>query len=199
MEDKYLIPIAVLVAAILIGGALVYTKLSPSQQTAKIAPTQDQTQDQNNNQTQPAVNTDKLASGIPGVSSFYVKDAKEICKQDGKPVIYLFSTTWCPHCKWVINIFDKVAKEYVAQGKIIAYHWELDTNDDTLTSAVEASVPAEAQAVYKEFNPEGSIPTFAFGCKYYRVGNGPGREAANDLAGEEAELRALFDYLVSQK
>jgi len=201
MEDKYLIPISVLVAAALLTGALIYSKISPSQQQAKITPDQtvDSTQntDQNNNQntTQP---TPVLATGIPGVTSFTVKDDKQICKQDGKPVVYLFSTTWCPHCVWVKPIFDKVAKEYISQNKIIAYHWELDTFDNSLTDAVETSVPKDQEAIYKEFNPSGSIPTFVFGCKYHRVGNGPGREQSNDTAAEEKELRAIFDYIISQ-
>ena len=200
MEDKYLIPIAVLVAAILVAGALVYSKINPSQQQAKIAPDQnvDNTQntDQNNNQnTQP---TPVLATGIPGVTSFAVKDDKQICKEDGKPIVYLFSTTVCPHCQWVLPIFDKVAKEYISQGKIMAYHWEYNTYDNTLTDAVETSIPQDQQTIYKEFSPGGYVPTFVFGCKYYRVGNGPGREQSNDTAAEEKELRAIFDYIISQ-
>lgn len=129
-----------------------------------------------------------------GVKTFMEKTGATICKDGDKPVIYLFSTTWCPHCQWVSATFDKVVKEYVAAGKIVAYHWELDTSDDTLTSAVEAKVPAEMEAVYNEFNPGGSIPTFVMGCKYYRVGNG--YEAANNLAAEEAEFRAAIDALL---
>jgi len=200
MEDKYLIPIAVLVAATLVAGALIYSKVNPGQQQAKITPDQtaNDTQDTNQNNNQNTQPTPVLATGIPEVTSFAVKDDKQICKEDGKPVIYLFSTTWCPHCVWVKPIFDKIAKEYVSQGKIKAYHWELDTNDNSLTDAVETSVPQDQNAIYKEFNPTGSIPTFVFGCKYYRVGNGPGRETSNDTAAEEKELRALFDYLISQ-
>lgn len=129
-----------------------------------------------------------------GISTFNQKKGATICKEGGKPVVYLFSTTWCPHCQWVSETFDKVVNEYVKAGKITAYHWELDTNDDTLTSAKETGVPAEAQAVYEEFNPSGSIPTFVIGCKYFRVGNG--HEAADDLKAEEAELRAAIDSVL---
>lgn len=129
-----------------------------------------------------------------GVETFDQKKGATICKEGGKPVVYLFSTTWCPHCQWVSETFDKVVKEYVKDGKIAAYHWELDTNDNTLTSDKETSVPAEAQAVYQEFNPSGSIPTFVIGCKYFRVGNG--HEAADDLAAEEKELRAAIDAVL---
>lgn len=129
-----------------------------------------------------------------GIETFYQKKDATICKENGKPVVYLFSTTWCPHCEWVSETFDKVVKKYVADGKIVAYHWELDINDNTLTPAKESSVPAEAQAVYQEFNPNGSIPTFVIGCKYFRVGNG--HEAANDLVAEEKELKAAIDAVL---
>ncbi len=115
---------------------------------------------------------------------------------DGKPVIRLFSTTWCPHCVWIKPTFDRVVSEYVSQGKIVAYHWELDTNDDTLTPAAEGAVPASEQAVFARFNPRSSIPTFVFGGKYWRIGNGYEREQS--LVKEEAEFRAVIDELIKE-
>jgi len=132
---------------------------------------------------------------VSGVTTFSQKAGAEICKEEGKPVVYLFSTTWCPHCEWIKDTFDKVAKEYVAAGKIVARHWEIDINDDILTPAVETTVPADQMAVYSEFNPQGSIPTFVFGCKYFRIGNG--FESQQDLAAEEKEFRTLFDNLIN--
>jgi len=118
----------------------------------------------------------------------------EICTQDGKPVVRLFSTTWCPHCVWIKETFDSIAKEYVDEGKIVAYHWELDTGDNTLTSEIETSVPDSEKAVYQQFNPKGSIPTFVFGCKYSRVGNG--YESAKDLEAEAKEFRGVIEKLL---
>jgi thiol-disulfide isomerase/thioredoxin len=115
---------------------------------------------------------------------------------DGKPVIRLFSTTWCPHCIWIKPTFDRVAKEYADAGKIVAYHWELDTEDNTLTPEVETSVPQSEQAVFQRFNPNQSIPTFVFGGKYYRIGTGYERE--NDLSLEEKEFRAVIDELIKE-
>lgn len=206
MNDKYLIPGAVLLAGLVVGAALVYTKLTPPSQLASVSPSTNQsadnqpsddqagkgggTDDQDN---QPAaVDKSQLAK-----ESFSENTDKQICKEDGKPVIYLFSTTWCPHCQWIKETFNKVAKEYVSQGKIKAYHWEVDTNDDTLTEAVETKVPENALAIYQEFNPRGSIPTFIFGCKYYRIGSGPGREQAQALDLEESEFRTLIDKLIA--
>lgn len=114
---------------------------------------------------------------------------------DGKPVIRMFSTTWCPHCQWVKPAYEKVAQEYMDAGKIVAYHWELDISDDTLTPEAEGAVPSSETAVYKTFNPRGSIPTFVFGGKYWRIGNG--HERAGDLEAEEAEFRAVIEELIA--
>jgi thiol-disulfide isomerase/thioredoxin len=128
--------------------------------------------------------------------TFSVDSSLPICKEDGKPVIYLFSTTWCPHCKWITATYEKVAKEYMDLGKIIAYHYEFDIKDDTLTEINEKSIPVEAQAVNDRFNSQGTVPTFVFGCKYFRVGNG--YEQDDDLAAEETEFRQIIEKLIAE-
>lgn len=145
-------------------------------------------------QGQQGAGPEAISPTAPGVETFFEKKNAKICKEDGKPVVYLFSTTWCPHCEWVKDTFDKTVAEYVKAGKIKAYHWELDINDDTLTAAKETGVPPTADAVYKEFNPQGSIPTFVIGCKYFRVGNG--YESQKDLNAEAAELKAAIDAVL---
>jgi thiol-disulfide isomerase/thioredoxin len=114
------------------------------------------------------------------------------CKENGKPLIMLFSTTWCPHCKWIKDTFDATAKSY--GDKIAAYHWEIDTGDNTLTDAVEKEAPANLLAYYKKYNPGGSIPTFVFGCKYSRIGNGYERQ--QNLTAEESEFREKIGKLM---
>jgi thiol-disulfide isomerase/thioredoxin len=126
----------------------------------------------------------------------YKDNGNNVCTVDGKPVIRLFSTTWCSHCKWIKPTFDSVVKEYVDAGKIIAYHWELDTKDDTLTEAIETEIPATELAIFSQFNPKSSIPTFVLGCKYSRIGNG--YEASQDLVSEELELRAVIETLIGE-
>lgn len=140
------------------------------------------------------VDTTPQVTGAEG--TFDVDTSLPVCKEDSLPVVYLFSTTWCPHCEWIKDTFDKVAKEYMNAGKLFAYHYELDIKDDTLTSAKETNVPEEALNVYKRFNPDGSIPTFVVGCKYWRVGNG--FEASQDLNAEEKEFRAIFDKVIAE-
>jgi len=131
----------------------------------------------------------------PGIKTFSLMEGPvEVI--DGKPVIRLFSTTWCPHCVWIKETYDRVAKEYADAGKIVAYHWELDTGDNMLTPEKETAVPASEQAVFAKFNPQGSIPTFVFGGKYYRIGNGYERE--QDLTLEEQEFRAVIEELIKE-
>jgi thiol-disulfide isomerase/thioredoxin len=120
----------------------------------------------------------------------------DICREDGKPVIRLFSTTWCPHCQWIGNTFDDVVQTYVDEGSIVAHHWQVDTGDDTLTTQVEQAVPDDENAVFYEFNPRESIPTFVFGCKYYRIGTA--YEQENDLESEAAEFMAVIEALISE-
>lgn len=155
----------------------------------KVAGSQD-VQDQN----APIQELPQNLAQVAGVSTYSEKAEAEICKENGKPLVYLFSTTWCPHCQWIKDAFDEVIKKYVADGKIAAYHWDVDINDNTLTSEKESVVPAKDLAVYREFNPQGSIPTFVFGCKYFRIGNG--YEQQDDVNAEKAEFEALIKDLI---
>jgi len=126
-------------------------------------------------------------------STFY-DSGDEICTDnDGKPYVLLFSTTWCPHCTWIMETFDGLVNEDFA-SQVNIQHWELDTGDNTITSDVETSVPADVEAYYSTYNPRGSIPTFVFGCKYYRVGNG--YESQDDLVAELDDFKTIINMLV---
>ena len=123
----------------------------------------------------------------------------EICTENGKPVISLYSTTWCPHCQWIRQTYDSAVTEYVNEGKIIAYHWEMDTGDNTLTSAVETAVPDAHKAIYQQFNPGESIPTYVFGCKYSRIGNGyENQKTTAELAQEAGEFKAVIEKIIEE-
>jgi thiol-disulfide isomerase/thioredoxin len=122
------------------------------------------------------------------------KTGDSICTVDGKPIVRLYSTTRCPHCVWIKETYDSVASEYMNAGKIAAHHWELDTKDDTLTENIETEVPAEERIIYQKYNPQGSVPTFVFGCRYVRVGNA--YERANNLTAERQEFRNVIEALI---
>ena len=174
----------------IIGFALMYSKLKPESVQENLEVLAEETV---GDIAQPPSGPQALDPGIKGVTTF-ADSGDPVCKNEGLPVVYLFSTTWCPHCSWIQPTFDSAVKEFVDEGKIKAYHWEIDINDDTLTIEEETQVPPEHLAIYQKFNPRGSIPTFVFGCKYYRIGNG--FEAQDDLAAEEAEFRALVESMI---
>ena len=174
------------IGLIILGVTFLNNKNDGNQQVAGQQDEQDQTV-----QNQPLAEN---PAQVAGVSTYSEKAEAEICQENGKPLVYLFSTTWCPHCQWIKDAFDEVVKKYVDQDKIVAYHWDVDTNNNTLTSAKESVVPAKDLAVYQEFNPQGSIPTFVFGCKYFRIGNG--YEQQDDLNSEKAEFEALIKDII---
>jgi thiol-disulfide isomerase/thioredoxin len=157
----------------------------------------------NENREIVAVNTNQIgvSSGPetetitnPAINTFEMKKGASICQEDGKPVIYLFTTSWCPHCQWVADTFNKVALEYEKAGKIKAYHFDLESGDNLLTTETESQLSPSAWAVYEEFSPDDAIPAFVFGCKYFRIGNG--YENEDNLAEEEKEFRAIIEDLL---
>ena len=116
----------------------------------------------------------------------------EICRENGKPVIRLFSASIDPHSRWISNSFNEVTKEY--KGRVIAHNWQIDTGDDLLTEEIEEKIPKSEFDIYRKYNNEGSVPTFIFGCKYVRIGNG--YEAEDNLLKEEAEFREIIESLI---
>jgi len=114
--------------------------------------------------------------------------------ETGKPYVLLFSTTWCSHCNWISDTFDSLANSSFAD-KVNIQHWELDSGDNTLTSENEIEVPQNIMDIYDKYNPKGTIPTFVFGCKYVRVGNG--YESSNDLDSEKSEFDDLIGKILA--
>lgn len=127
-------------------------------------------------------------------TSSFQETGDPVCYEDGKPIIRLYSTTTCPHCRWIKETFDSVAMEYVAKGQIIAYHWEFDTKDNTLTKELETGIPQEGLAVLQRYGT-GGVPLFVFGCRYVRIGNA--YEMQDDLEAEKREFRSVIDSLLA--
>ena len=123
------------------------------------------------------------------------KISMPITTDDGKPIIRMFSSTSCPHCTWAKQPFDDTMMEYADQ--VQAYHWELDIGDNTLTDIVESDTPKDEMMVYRRFNPSGTVPTFVFGCKYFRIGSGFER-APNGKAREAEEFREIIEKLLKE-
>ena len=92
--------------------------------------------------------------------------------------------------KWISQTFDDITKEY--QDDIIAYNWQLDTGDNTLTAVEETGIPKSEVEIYKKHNSKNTVPTYVFGCKYTRIGN-----AYESLEEEEAEFKRVIEKLIS--
>jgi len=91
----------------------------------------------------------------------------EICLEDGKPIVYFFGSSGCPHCGWEHPVLEKAAAKF---GDLIAFHNNMDSQED--------------MDVFTFYNPRGSVPTVVLGCKYGRVGSG-------ESDGEELEEENL--------
>jgi thiol-disulfide isomerase/thioredoxin len=137
-------------------------------------------------------------SGIApsSITTFQTIPNATICTEDGKPIIRLYSTTICPHCRWINGTFNGVVDEYKAKGLIVGYHWDLDVGNDQLTPAKESSIPKSEVELFTSTNPQQSVPTYLFGCKYWRVGNA--YESQDDLDAEAAEFKAVIEKLLSE-
>ena len=126
----------------------------------------------------------------------FTATTNELCLKEGKPIVREFATSWCPHCAWVKDTYQQVVQDYVKEGKIIAYQWEVDTGNDLLTEALEFTVPESEMQVFKKFSPDGAIPTFVIGCKYYRIGNA--YESQDDKEAEAKEFQGIIDKVLEE-
>lgn len=193
--SEFVIPAAIVLSAILISTAIVYSGSKSVGSGTTLGATEDRTDaaDGSIDETQEMVQEEDTPPGtfVRNYETFTEYDL-DICKEDGKPVAYLFSTTWCSHCSWIAETFNAWAKDN--SDKVVAYHWEVDINDDTLTDKTEDKIPDEHMEVYNKFNPRGSIPTFVFGCRYSRVGNG--YESDQDLNKEIESFDKILKELL---
>lgn len=110
----------------------------------------------------------KLDEKVDG--NFLFKENAEIIKEDGKPVVFLFTSSGCPHCAWEKPIIEEVIDQF---GDSVIFKLREDT--------------AEDQEVYSQFG-KGGVPLIVLGGKYYREGSG-----AN--LGEETEKEYLTKYI----
>ncbi len=119
----------------------------------------------------------------------FKKTDDNICKENGKPVIRLFSTSKCEPCNWIKETFDGLAKKY---DNIVVYHWQLDTGDNLISEEKEKAIPKKEIEIFKKYNPKSTVPTYIFGCKFVRIGN-----AYESLEEEQAEFDRVIEKLIS--
>ncbi len=99
------------------------------------------------------------------VGSFNVVDIP-VCEENGKPIIYFFGSSGCPHCRWEHPIIEEVAEQF---DDYISFHNNMDGDEDL--------------DVFYTYST-GGVPTTVLGCKYFRQGSG-------ESLGEDMEKEAL--------
>ena len=110
---------------------------------------------------------------------------EEICKENGKPIIYFFGADFCPFCaKERIALiealkhygtFSGLVKINSSEGEVPTYSLANATYKSDYFSlhayeVDEQKVPEEDSNIRKEFSSRGGVPLVVLGCKYYRNG-----------------------------
>lgn len=100
----------------------------------------------------------------------FMKVENEVCQENGKPIVYFFGSSTCPHCSWEHPIFEKVVAKF---GNLISFHNNMDEQDAD-------------QEIWQEYSQihQNGIPFMILGCQYTQLGSG-------ESAGEEAEEENL--------
>ena len=120
----------------------------------------------------------------------------DTCTDNGKPTVIQFSTSTCPHCSWIEESFKSAVKPYVAEGKISAYLWNLDTGDNLLTEIIEpqGGIPRKHLQIFSHFDTQQQVPFFVMGCRYYRLGTAYEIEGGKEK--EVAEMKAVIEQVI---
>jgi thiol-disulfide isomerase/thioredoxin len=91
----------------------------------------------------------------------FIDTGLDICRNnEGLPIIILFSTSRCAHCRWIGETYETSVMEYAKNGLIEAHHYDLDIKDDLLTTAVETEIPQRFYKIFKLRDPEEYVPYF---------------------------------------
>jgi parvulin-like peptidyl-prolyl isomerase len=91
----------------------------------------------------------------------------QVCVEEEMPIVRFYTSSSCQKCKEMLSIFE----DAVEDQDLSVYIWELDTGDNLYTNDLESSIPREEFEALKEYNPNGAVPAYVFGCKYVRIGN----------------------------
>ena len=83
-------------------------------------------------------NVEMSPNEVVDVPAYKVVDGK-IIPTDGKPMIVDFSATWCPPCRQLKPIFEKLAEEF--RGRINFVTIDVDENPELSQSYGVQSIP----------------------------------------------------------
>jgi len=153
-----IVVIALVAVAAFLGG-IYYSRGKvdqPSVQGSKAIPTPEA-------ESQPTKTAEKV------VGNFVATGETEVAVENGKPGVYYFGASSCPHCKWEYPVILKTVKKF---GSEIVFYDNMDKKGD--------------QEVYQKFSSlnQGAIPFILVGGLYAQLGSG-------ENFGEEQEEKNL--------
>lgn len=99
---------------------------------------------------------EKIKGGETVDGDFIKLADQEICKENGKPIIYFFGSPTCPHCHWEYPIIKETVSKF---GDKVSFHDNMNEITD--------------KEVFAKYS-DGGVPTIVLGCRYYRMGSGEG-------------------------
>lgn len=136
--------------------------------------------------TPTAAPTQPKVVNYPKTNGNFLVTDREICLENGKPIVYFFGSSSCPHCVWEKPIAQKVFNQFKNE---ISYHENFDSDKDS-----------DVFKKYNDINP-GYVPFLILGCKYVRVGAGEnlGKDDAESKKLEEEALTAILCKLTDGK
>ncbi|MBN1373737.1 thioredoxin family protein [Candidatus Dojkabacteria bacterium] len=198
---QLLTPAAILLGSIIIGAAIVFS-VGPINDTLKSIKDSggltvnsdvkgaETTTDNTNNETVTYPTIESSSTNKP-----MVNESAAVCYEDGKPVVLLFSTSSCPHCTWIKETFDNWARDN--SNKYAVHHYEYSYDNQGNATVIDTisgqtvEIPSEYETLYVNYSG-GYVPTFIFGCKYFRIGNG--FEVADTSLYDQAYADEVAEY-----
>lgn len=103
------------------------------------------------------------------IGNFMIMD-DELCTENGKPLVYFFGSTSCPHCIWEKPV---IANTTALFGSEISYHENMGNQADL-----------DVFQRYATYN-RGSVPFIVIGCQFIRLGSG------ESIVADEATMTEL--------
>ena len=94
----------------------------------------------------------------------------DICAK-GRPIIRIYTTSWCSSCNSSIAVFNSLVKDYADSNKVTVLEWSLDTGDNLVTAKMENGIPESEAEIFKKYSPNSLVPSIVAGCKYSRIGS----------------------------
>ena len=138
------------------------------------------------------------ASGVESINAFLDIKNATVQTVNGKPLVYFFGTTWCPHCGWERPLFINATSNFGTWSGIRNSDLSnaMFTSDYIIVKAFEIDVtqpPAADIKVFQHYSADGRIPLLIFGGKYFRVGSGEAFGTVNETAALTAMLCKITD------